>query len=140
MLPIPPRPTIVTHWGTYRAILRDGVLCGLEPHGLDPDPSPLGDALVDPQTRNSRILHPAVRDSFLTGSLLPEGQGREPLAEVSWDQALDLAASERDRVRTAFGNQSIFGGSYGWASARRFYHATSQIHRFLNAIGDTAAP
>ena len=34
------------------------------------------------------------------------------------------------------GNESIFGGSYGWASASRFHHASgSQLHRFLNCIG-----
>ena len=33
------------------------------------------------------------------------------------------------------GNESIYGGSYGWASAGRFHHAQSQIHRFLNCIG-----
>ena len=32
-------------------------------------------------------------------------------------------------------NTSIYGGSYGWASAGRFHHAQSQLHRFLNCIG-----
>jgi biotin/methionine sulfoxide reductase len=54
---------------------------------------------------------------------------------VEWDRALDLVAAELDRVRSTFGNQAIYGGSYGWASAGRFHHAQSQIHRFLNAIG-----
>ena len=54
---------------------------------------------------------------------------------MEWDRALDLVAAELDRVRSTFGNQAIYGGSYGWASAGRFHHAQSQIHRFLNAIG-----
>jgi hypothetical protein len=29
----------------------------------------------------------------------------------------------------------VFGGSYGWASAGRFHHAQSQLHRFLNCLG-----
>ncbi len=29
----------------------------------------------------------------------------------------------------------MFGGSYGWASAGRFHHAQSQLHRFLNCLG-----
>ena len=34
------------------------------------------------------------------------------------------------------GPAAIFGGSYGWASAGRFHHAQSQVHRFLNtALG-----
>ena len=27
---------------------------------------------------------------------------------------------------------AVYGGSYGWASAGRFHHAQSQVHRFLN--------
>jgi len=42
-------------------------------------------------------------------------------------------------VRRAHGNEAIFGGSYGWASAGRFHHAQSQIHRFLNCIGGYVA-
>ena len=33
------------------------------------------------------------------------------------------------------GNEAIYGGSYGWASAGRFHHAQSQVHRFLNCLG-----
>jgi biotin/methionine sulfoxide reductase len=29
----------------------------------------------------------------------------------------------------------VYGGSYGWASAGRFHHAQSQVHRFLNCLG-----
>jgi hypothetical protein len=28
-----------------------------------------------------------------------------------------------------------YGGSYGWASAGRFHHAQSQLHRFLQKFG-----
>lgn len=33
------------------------------------------------------------------------------------------------------GNQAIYGGSYGWASAGRFHHAPTQLHRFLHLLG-----
>jgi biotin/methionine sulfoxide reductase len=55
--------------------------------------------------------------------------------EVDWGVAIEFLASELDRVRTDYGNEAIFGGSYGWASAGRFHHALSQIHRFLGSIG-----
>ena len=48
---------------------------------------------------------------------------------------LDLLATELSRVKTEHGNESIFAGSYGWASAGRFHHAQSQVHRFLNLFG-----
>ena len=41
----------------------------------------------------------------------------------------------KGRVRDDYGNQAIFAGCYGWASAGRFHHAQSQIHRFLNCFG-----
>ena len=54
----------------------------------------------------------------------------------AWDKALDLLGAELTRVRDTHGPGAVFGGSYGWASAGRFHHAQSQIHRFLNiALG-----
>ena len=62
-------------------------------------------------------------------------RGVDSYIAVSWDEAEKLIADELNRVRNNFGNSSIFGGSYGWASAGRFHHAQSQLHRFLNCIG-----
>jgi len=87
--------------------------------------------------RKSRVQRPAIRESWYRdgpGSN-PDRRGQEAFVEVEWDVALDLLAAELDRVRSEYGNQAIFGGSYGWASAGRFHHALSQIHRFLNSIG-----
>ncbi len=39
------------------------------------------------------------------------------------------------RVVDTHGNEAIYGGSYGWASAGRFHHAQSQVHRFLKLLG-----
>jgi biotin/methionine sulfoxide reductase len=107
----------------------------VHPFAKDPDPSPIGQSLK--AVRRSRVERPAVRESWLRGGpgSNREGRGYEPFVEVEWDRALDLVADELDRVRSTFGNQAIYGGSYGWASAGRFHHAQSQIHRFLNAIG-----
>lgn len=62
-------------------------------------------------------------------------RGREPFVEVDWDTALDIAASTLERLRSEFGNVSIYAGSYGWASSGRFHHAQGQLKRFLNLIG-----
>jgi biotin/methionine sulfoxide reductase len=51
---------------------------------------------------------------------------------MAWDAVLDLLAGELRRVRDDHGPGAVFGGSYGWASAGRFHHAQSQVHRFLN--------
>ncbi|MBS0245191.1 MAG: molybdopterin-dependent oxidoreductase [Proteobacteria bacterium] len=136
MLPEPDRHTVATHWGTYRAQFEDGRLAALKPIDEDPDPSPLSDGMIDALDSPARIRRPAVRRSFLENGHRATGKrGAEPFVEVTWDQALDLAAAELKRVRETHGNGAIYGGSYGWSSAGRFHHAQSQVHRFLNSIG-----
>ena len=53
----------------------------------------------------------------------------------SWDELTELLAGELRRVVDTHGNEAIYGGSYGWASAGRFHHAQSQVHRFLKLLG-----
>ena len=51
------------------------------------------------------------------------------------EKTIQLVANELNRVKSNFGNHTIYAGSYGWASAGRFHHAQSQLKRFLNCIG-----
>jgi biotin/methionine sulfoxide reductase len=128
------------HWGAYRPQVVDGKLEALLPVEWDRDPSPIGDSVAAALTSPTRVMRPAVRRSFLDGSGgSPELRGQEPFVEVSWEVALDLVAKELQRVKSAHGNQAIFGGSYGWGSAGRFHHAQSQLHRFLNGFGGYVA-
>lgn len=130
-------PQIATHWGVFWPQVKDERVVAVEPHPNDPDPSPIGRSLAGRENDSARIRQPFVRASFLECGPTPTatGRGSEPFVPVDWDTALDLAARELGRVRRDFGNASIFGGSYGWASAGRFHHAQSQVHRFLNCFG-----
>lgn len=137
------RRLVWAHWGAYEveADTPDGPARALRGLPEDPDPSPIGLGMLDALRSRSRVRRPAVRSGWLEAHRRGEiagrgaGRGREPFVEVSWDTALELVASELDRVRKKHGNAAIFGGSYGWSSAGRFHHAQSQVHRFLNAIG-----
>jgi len=113
----------------------------MEPWEGDPDPSPIGRSLVGTVQGPLRIARPAVREGWLRdGPGSARGKrGAEGYVEVSWDRALDLVAGELERVQSTHGNRAIYGGSYGWASAGRFHHAQSQLHRFLNTIGGYTA-
>src|SRR5581483_9352967 len=51
------------------------------------------------------------------------------------ERALDLVAGELRRVIGEHGNEAIYAGTYGWASAGRFHHAKSQLQRFLTRVG-----
>ena len=130
-----------THWGTYHAEVRDGRLVGVRDYAGDPDPALIGPGIIDMIDHPTRIARPVIRKSYLANGRQadPMGRGREPFVAVPWDEALDIAAAELERVRETHGNGAIYGGSYGWASAGRFHHAQSQLHRFLNCIGGYVA-
>lgn len=130
-------PLTSSHWGTYRVETKDGKVTALRGFEEDADPSPIGNGIVDVLDGPTRIKTPMVRKSWLLGGpgTAPHLRGHDSFVAVSWDRAERIVAAELDRVRTDFGNQAIYGGSYGWASAGRFHHAKSQLHRFLNCIG-----
>lgn len=126
-----------THWGAYRVVARDGEIVGIERADGDRDPSPIGPGMLSATRDAARILRPAVRRGWLEGAPRQgdRGRGADAFVEVSWDTALDLIADELSRVRADHGDDAIYGGSYGWASAGRFHHAQSQLHRFLGQGG-----
>ncbi len=124
------------HWGTYLVEVsadgRDIVAAQID----DPDAAPAIGNVVDANRHRSRVTRPSVRRRWLENGPGPDTRrGFDEYVEVGWDTALDLLAQELARVRSTFGNQAIFGGSYGWGSAGRLHHAQSQLHRFLNTIG-----
>lgn len=146
-----------SHWGSFTAVVDDDTLVEVVPPDTDARPSRLIHDFADSVDSDLRVRRPAVRRSWLT-AVRAEHQGRdapetrrtderrtaerrtdlrgaEPFVEIDWDEALDLVAGELERVRSEHGNAAIFGGSYGWASAGRFHHARTQLHRFLNAFG-----
>ena len=126
-----------SHWGVYEFAVKNGRVSTLDPFSHDPDPSPIGPSIVDLLEAPTRINKPAVRESWLDGGpgTATNKRGTERFVTLSWDEAEKLVANELNRVIKTKGNQAIYGGSYGWASAGRFHHAQSQLHRFLNSIG-----
>ena len=125
----------LTHWGAYEVETAAGSIRAVRPFRDDPDPSPIGYSMVD--IERCRVRMPSIRESWLKGGpgTAPELRGRERFVEVEWDRALDLVAADLYRVRKEYGNEAIYAGSYGWASAGRFHNAPTQLHRFMNSIG-----
>src|SRR5690606_11911469 len=107
----------------------------------DPAPSELLRSMTEAVYHRSRISQPMVREGWLRNGPIGTGEGRgaEPFVCVSWSEALGLVERELRRVIDRHGNQSVFGGSYGWSSAGRFHHAKTLLQRFLNTIGGYTA-
>jgi len=130
-------PLTSNHWGAYRVEIENDQVKALHGFEEDKDVSPIGQGILDVLDAPSRIKTPMVRKSWLEsgpGSAV-EKRGKDPFVSVPWETAEKLVADELTRIKDNYGNQAIYGGSYGWASAGRFHHAQSQIHRFLNCIG-----
>jgi biotin/methionine sulfoxide reductase len=135
----PARPT-TSHWGAFSVLAQPDGRVEVIAHPSDPSPSPLLGNVPGGLRHGTRVARPAVRRGWLEDGPGPsDRRGRDPFVEVGWDRALDLLAAELDRVRESHGNEAIFGGSYGWASAGRFHHAQSQLHRFLGLFGGYTA-
>jgi biotin/methionine sulfoxide reductase len=100
----------------------------------DPDPRAIIHNVASSQHHPARIRRPAIREGWLNGGS-GSGRGDEPFVEVEWAEALDLLAAELKRVYGTLGPSAVYGASYGWASAGRFHHGQSQVHRFLNCLG-----
>ncbi|MEQ8357119.1 MAG: molybdopterin guanine dinucleotide-containing S/N-oxide reductase [Kiloniellaceae bacterium] len=130
-------PLTAAHWGAYRVVVENGRPVELRGFEDDPAPSPIGAAMLETLDGPCRIGKPMVRRGFLEndGENHRALRGRDSFVELDWDEALDLTARELDRVRDGWGNEAIYAGSYGWASAGRFHHAQSQLRRFMNLFG-----
>ena len=130
-----------SHWGTFRARKGTDGAMEIEPFADDPAPSGLLANVPAVLDHPARLRLPLVRRGWLQNGPGPDARrGRDSYIEMEWDAALDLAARALIRLGAApdlpeIGPQpgaQVFGGSYGWASAGRFHHAQSQLHRFLN--------
>lgn len=132
----PNRGRQAAHWGIFDAEVRDGEVVAVTPWSGDAAPSPLLGNIPGSVRHRSRVARPAVRRGWLEQGPGPtDRRGDDTWVQPPWDEVLDAVAAEFTRVRDTFGNEAIYGGSYGWASAGRFHHAQSQLHRFLNGFG-----
>ena len=130
-----------SHWGAFRVTTKGDHIINVGPFEADPNPSHIPNSLPAAVHHQSRVQRPSIRRGWLENKLdrARERHNSDEFVELPWDEAIDIAAAELDRVRKTYGNEAIFGGSYGWSSAGRFHHAQSQVHRFLNSIGGYVA-
>jgi biotin/methionine sulfoxide reductase len=116
--------------------MEGGDIASVTPFDGDTDPSPLLGNLPGSIRHRSRITTPAIRRGWLDAGPGPtQRRGADEFVAVSWAELTELLAQELRRVIDTHGNEAIYGGSYGWASAGRFHHAQSQVHRFLKLLG-----
>ena len=102
-------PLTGSHWGTYRAKIKNGKIEKLLGWENDTDPSPIGSGILDIHNNSTRIDAPMVRKSWLESGPGSKNnlRGVDSYIAVSWDEAEKLIADELNRVRNNFGNSSL---------------------------------
>jgi biotin/methionine sulfoxide reductase len=126
----------LSHWGAFDAVVEGERLVAVQPFEHDPNPSPVLGNIAGSVRHPTRVAQPMVRSGWLEGGPGPsDKRGAEPFVPVSWERVIELLSRELRRVYGQRDASAVYGGSYGWASAGRFHHAQSQLHRFLNTLG-----
>ncbi|TKA95564.1 trimethylamine-N-oxide reductase TorA [Cereibacter changlensis] len=126
-----------SHWGVFRAEVRDGRAVAFTPWEGDPTPSKQLPGVLDSIYSPTRIKYPMVRRAWLEQGpgADPDGRGSGDFVRVSWEKALDLVAAELVRVREQHGATAIFGGSYGWKSPGKLHNCRTLLRRMLKLNG-----
>ncbi len=84
----------------------------------------------------ARVKYPMVRKGFLENPSAPQGlRGKDEFVRVSWEQALQLIHQQHQRIRTTYGAESIFAGSYGWRSSGVLHKAQTLLQRYMSMAG-----
>jgi trimethylamine-N-oxide reductase (cytochrome c) len=126
-----------SHWGVFRATVRDGRAISIRPWERDSRPSPQLPGVLDSIYSPTRIKYPMVRRAYLEKGpgADPAGRGDGDFVRVSWDRALDLVAREITRIRHLHGPSAIYAGSYGWRSPGKLHNCQTLLHRMMNLTG-----
>ena len=133
--PLDSELTTASHWGAMTACL-DGERILVKPLAEDERPSPCLDAVARLPFLQSRIQRPAVRRAFLEKRLDHAAlRGKDEWVPLSWPEALDLAASEINRIYDVYGPSAVFGHSYGWKSSGALHAPCNLVRRLLALRG-----
>ena len=127
---------VSTHWGTYETSKKNEQNIQISKWAKDPNPSNFGLGFLESATSDLRINQPYIRKEWLKDRDNKKNlRGLDKFVPVSWEEVIEITSSELQNIKKEFGNNSIYAGSYGWASAGRFHHAKSQLNRFFNLFG-----
>jgi trimethylamine-N-oxide reductase (cytochrome c) len=126
-----------SHWGAFRATVEGGRWTAIKGWEKDPYPTHMLEGVMDSVYSPTRIKYPMVRRAFLEkgAGADVETRGSDDFVRVSWDEALDLVASELKRVEETYGPTGTYAGSYGWKSPGKLHNCQNLMRRMLNLKG-----
>jgi len=92
-----------SHWGNYLVEADGDTITAIHPYPEDPNPTPIGQSLLNSLDKGARIPQPMVRAGYLKDEWNSDSsrRGMEPFVPVSWGKACELAA---DHLETGIFN------------------------------------
>lgn len=126
-----------SHFGAFRASVKNSRFEGVIPFEEDAYPTSMLQGLPSRTYAPGRILYPCVREGFLKHGHKSDRskRGSEKFVRVSWETALNLVASELQRVYKSYGAESVYGGSYGWFCVGSLNNPQALLGRMLGIAG-----
>ncbi|MEM1994306.1 MAG: molybdopterin-dependent oxidoreductase, partial [Nitrososphaerales archaeon] len=84
----------------------------------------------------ARVRYPLKRVGFVPGGKSPtDNRGKGEFVRISWDEALEIVASELKRIKETYGNSAIYAGA-DWATVfPSFHHIYNLLYRFFHLFG-----
>ena len=132
---------IAAHWGIAE-VRQTAIGLRLVPVEGDERPSARMADYLASRDSDERLTHPLVREGYLRAvregrdpAETREGRGLDPMVEVSWEEAITLAADAIRRTYAEHGPSAVWGRSYGWKNAGEVNNPIGLLRRFLNLQG-----
>ncbi len=125
-----------TDFGGFKGHVKDGVLTRLSYYGKPYTNHPAGPAWRSRVYAPDRIKYPMKRKGWEPGGNGDTtGRGKGEYVRISWEEALDIYASELERIKSEHGNESFYCvGSY-WDSDSSLHSCGNLLARMLNLYG-----
>src|SRR5512136_1147543 len=145
--------------GPVKVTVRDGKIVKMRPFVLDetdkggwtieargrkftdPRKIPIGTFVTGERMRvyaENRIKYPMIRKHFdPKGERHPELRGKDEYVRITWDQALDIVASEIKRIRKTYGPAAITAMTSSHHNWGFFHYKLGPLGRFFNILGYT---
>ena len=98
-----------SHWGAFNVFVENDRIVKTEPFHADPAPPNISELVPNAVYHSTRIDQPYVRKGWIEKK--PDtARGSDEFIPIGWEDAIDLAAKELNRIKNDYGNKAIYGG------------------------------
>ena len=144
MVKVTVKDGVITRMRPLRLTEEDGGHWTIEAKGKkfsDPRKTTINPFNIAERTRvysENRIKYPMKRKNFdPNGERHPELRGKDEYVRITWDEALDLVASEIKRVQSTYGKAAITAFVSSHHNYGLLYYKMGPMPRFYNILGYT---